>query len=371
MEFVKPLKKCFPEILQNFQDMLNKVEVCKSLLENKHKNFEIRKQNSKTQSLSIVKKFDIITNELIDQLKDFKNSAKKKLEVTGENLIAQLNEKESDYETKIDYFNLILEQINDFKQNSENPEEEIFSFFFANQVKINEALDEERQEDEDKAEKSVFSDFKKKLQKEYDELLRQNYQNAFDKSKGYLTKLNEIKSIISNNRVRTIGNDTMNDSYRSNRQVTQNSSRFYNPEKLQEQKEKPNYSKFIQRIRQQSASFKERPASFDPERIKQMAFSNSKTGFVNNNNSPRKINPPHFNRTIDKRSFAFQKKIDLEKKLKLFEFKSRKEEFLQGGNTVSNFRRNKDSLSIKLEQLKNQLKTRALRPNISYGFKHN
>jgi len=39
------LKRSLPEILQTFQDMVNKVEMTKNLLENRKSDSEIRKEN--------------------------------------------------------------------------------------------------------------------------------------------------------------------------------------------------------------------------------------------------------------------------------------------------------------------------------------
>lgn len=372
MDSVKPLKKCFPEILQNFQDMLNKVEVCKNLLENKHKNFEIRKSNAKTQSQSYIKKYDIITNELIDQLKDIKNRSMKKLENMSEEMITQLQDKESDYEAKIDYFNAIMEQISEFKKNSENPEEEIFSFFFANQHKIYEALDEEKQEDQEKAEKIVFNEFETRLKEEYNSLLRLNYQDVRSKADQCLSKLNtKVTTLLTQNDKNDM-NESIHQSYKTSRNITHNSSRFYREPEL---KERPNYSKFLQKIRQQSASFKERPQSVDPERNNNHTRVNTRSRLANlpHELASNNIFASYFNRpTEDKRSYNLQKKLDLEKKLKLFEFRSKKDDFLTSGKTVVNFRKNKqDSLSYKLDQLKNQLRMRSNRPSLNYSIKMN
>ena len=370
MDSVKPLKKCFPEILQNFQEMLNKVEVCKNLLDNKHKSFEIRKNNAKTQSLSFIKKFEIETDELIDQLQETKQSLMKKLETNNEALISQLDDQESNYEAKIDYFNAIMEQINNFKQNSNNPEEEIFSFFFANQEKIYEALDEENKDTVDKAEKTVFREFEEKIKFEYNSLLKMNYQTAISKTESYLSKLNQKMPVMVTQPNRTNQRNSIRNSHRTNQENTQNTSRVYNNLVNENGKDKPDFSKFLQKIRQQSISFKERPISTENEKQRENnSYNKSVLNWWKRENTNSRNTSNYFNKTMEKGRYNAQKKLELEKKLKMFEFRSKKDEFFQSTNTTVNFRKNKDSLSNKLEHLRNQLKMRSMKPNLNQSIK--
>ena len=48
MSNVKSLKKSLPEILHTFQDMVNRVEMTKNLLENRKSDQEIRKESCRT-----------------------------------------------------------------------------------------------------------------------------------------------------------------------------------------------------------------------------------------------------------------------------------------------------------------------------------
>lgn len=66
MNFLKSLKKCYPDILQNFQDLVSKVETNKNLLENKKKDLEIRRENCRSEAMSHYKKLELQFNELYD-----------------------------------------------------------------------------------------------------------------------------------------------------------------------------------------------------------------------------------------------------------------------------------------------------------------
>ena len=370
MDSIKPLKKCFPEILQNFQEMLNRVEVCKNLLENKHKSFEIRKNNAKTQSLSYIKKFEIETDELIDQLQEQRQALLKKFETQNETLFNQLDDKESNYEAKIDYFNAIMEQINSFKQDSENPEEEIFSFFFANQEKIHEALDEENSSNAEKEERVIFRDFEEKIKTEYNGLLKLNYQNTITKTESYLFKLNQKMPTMVTQQSRPQQRHSIQRTQRTNQENTHNTSRVLNNQVTENEKGRPNYSKFLQKIRQQSISLKERPASIDNEKQKDSSsYNRSVLNWWKKEQTNARNTSSYFNQTMEKGRYNVQKKVELEKKLKLFEFRSKKDDFFQSTNTTVHFRKNKDSLSSKLEHLRNQLKMRSLKPSLNKSFK--
>ncbi len=120
--------------------MLNEVEVSKSLLENQKRDFQIRKENCKAQIYSQYKKFEIAVDEIIDTLQDQKNNFLKEFEKKGEKMLNGIQDQEASFESQVNYFSSVLDQVNSLKKNSQNPEEEIFNFFFGNQESIFEAL---------------------------------------------------------------------------------------------------------------------------------------------------------------------------------------------------------------------------------------
>lgn len=325
----KPLKKCFPEILQGFQDMINEVEVCRNLLDNKRKDFDIRRDNAKAQSQSYIRKFELAVEEMIDYLQEQKSRISQELENKLEERLASEENQESPIEARVDYFNAIVDQIGGFKQ-GDNPEEEIFGFFFANQEKIYTSLQDEKAQKNE--EKQPFRNFESNLKLDHDKALNEFYRQAME-------------------RIQKIDNQ-----FRPAREVqvpvvhTEETKR--NPE--------ANFSHFLQKIRQQSASYKERQSSIDNEK----PMSRSKFNW--NERQSRDRNTNVFNKTMERGTVQ---KMDIEKKLKLLDFRSRRDDYIQSVNTVNNFRKQKDSISTKLEALKQQLRSRPAQPQLNLSYK--
>ena len=89
------------EILQNFQDMLNEIEVTKSLLENKKKDFEIRKEAAKVHAISMTKKLELTFDEILDFVQDQKMKSMKQLENKNKVFLKDLEGKEQSIDDRI------------------------------------------------------------------------------------------------------------------------------------------------------------------------------------------------------------------------------------------------------------------------------
>ena len=184
LAFIRPLKKCLPEILQNFQDMLNEVEVARSLLENRKRDFEIRRESAKAQCFSVYKKFELALDEFSELMDELKTQGLKEFEARNDELFADFEGCESAFEDKITYFTAVIDQVTSLRQISENPEEEIFSFFFANQEKISIALHEETKDVKGSSTKNntqVFDNFNISLKTEQTRLLRTSLETLRDR----------------------------------------------------------------------------------------------------------------------------------------------------------------------------------------------
>lgn len=181
---IRPLKKCLPEILQNFQDMLNEIEVSRSLLENRAKDFEIRKEGAKAQAVSMAKKLELAFDELIDTVQEAKVSALKALEAKNKALLGDLEGREEAIEERMAFFGGVLDEVTSLRQNSQNPEEELFVFFFANQDRISKALETESVQNADsEAVKTnrVFEEFMIKTKQEQGRQCRLGQEAVRDK----------------------------------------------------------------------------------------------------------------------------------------------------------------------------------------------
>lgn len=326
----KSIKKCFPEILQGFQDMINQVEVCRNLLDNKCKNLEIRKDNAKSQCQSYIRKFELAVEELIDNLQEQKTRLSHELETKLEETLNNREDQEHSIETRVDYFNAIIDQIGGFKQ-EDNTEEEILGFFFANQEKIYAALKEEKTHNIDKL--LPFRDFEEVIKAEHDNTLNKFFTQTMDKIQKVAEKFKPKKEL----HIPVL--------------YTEETKRLPDA----------NFSHFIQKIRQQSASFKDRPVNYEQDQ----PLSKSKFNWQERQ-SREKTNTNFFSKTMDRTTVQ---KLDLEKKLKLLDFRNRKEDYMQSVNTVTNFRKGKDSITNKLEQLKQQLRSRPAQPQLSLSYK--
>jgi hypothetical protein len=348
MEYIKPLKKCFPEILQNFQDMLNEVEVNKNLIENKKKDFEIRKENCKAKVYSLYKKFEINVDEIIEELQDFKKKYLKDFEEKGEILVDTVQKQEKLLNEKYDYFSAILEQVNNLKKNSSEPEEEIFSFFFANQEKIFQNLKEQKQSETEIEfkEKNIFKEFREKIKKEKEQLynlaLEKMIDNLYIKLQKNQTKENNGNSLNLNAMNKSIFTKKI-----ESQKVT-NISNNYNT--FLENKETNSKDYFVEKIQKYCNLSRKRHVSVDIHQYNyQKLVNRPQENYVynklqtNNQNLDKKIKSPHANivnsyyKTIDRSSSIFKDKLESKNKNKFFDLKFKNNDFGSHLNTVINF----------------------------------
>ena len=116
MNHVKSLKKSLPEILHTFQDMVNRVEMTKNLLENRKSDMEIRKESCRTQAVSYYKKFELAFNDLYDILDNHKSQFLKQFEDKTESVLENL-QNDSKTQDKLGYYNNVIESVSDLKKN--------------------------------------------------------------------------------------------------------------------------------------------------------------------------------------------------------------------------------------------------------------
>ena len=71
---IRSLRRSFPLIMQHFQDLLNDVEVNRSLLENRMKDSEIKTDDIRSKMNSLKNFVELRFDELIDSVNDVKNN---------------------------------------------------------------------------------------------------------------------------------------------------------------------------------------------------------------------------------------------------------------------------------------------------------
>lgn len=177
---IKSLKKSYPDILQTFQDMINQIETQKNLFLNKKKDFDIRRDNCQNQFLSYYKKFEFNFNEIIDVVENHKNVYLKNFENFSNDTLVDINKNEMMVDGRLGFYDGVLEEVSDLKQNSNDFGEEIFKYYFNNQKKINLNLkkDSTRKEINDN---KVYDDFDRKIRSKKDELFYQSIKSIMNK----------------------------------------------------------------------------------------------------------------------------------------------------------------------------------------------
>lgn len=143
---VRPIKKCLPEIMNDFQSLFAKTELRSQLLLNRKRDLEIRREHAKKESADALKRLELALDDLAELAQELKVRARKEFETNVEGIFAEVTPLEEGIDERLNYFGSVVESVQNIKDNSENAEEEFFSFFFANQDKIKQALAEEEGE---------------------------------------------------------------------------------------------------------------------------------------------------------------------------------------------------------------------------------
>lgn len=393
---IRPLKKCLPEILQNFQDMLNEVEVTRSLLENKRKDFEIRKESARAQCFSNYKKFELALDEFSEFIEELKGQGLKEFEARNEELFQNFESNQTRFDDKIAYFTAVIDQVTNLRQNSATPEEEIFSFFFANQERISSALNEDTREQKDtnyRDNSHLFEAFSASIKLEQNKLLRSSLEALREKIDKALISFMPPQSqpsprepnvresqadrqIFTNSQHHFFTNQSVNRSISNATQTpgftakipaqqiqtsmvgapfpTQPSGRLIGANFFHEELA-PNLRRLADRdfrapppiTRHQTEFAKPQPVRF-ANSLDILKYSSTQGS---NNSRPKnttwepensylanKITVGTYSKTLSKPNYNLEKKMELEQKLKLFDLKTRKEDSVHSSiNTVLNF----------------------------------
>lgn len=65
---VRQIKKCLPEIMDDFHSMFEKVELRVKLIENKRQDTQLKKEQFKQEALEIFKRYEIILGEVHEMI---------------------------------------------------------------------------------------------------------------------------------------------------------------------------------------------------------------------------------------------------------------------------------------------------------------
>lgn len=382
LSLVRPLKKCLPEILQNFQDMLNDIEVQKSLLENKRKDFEIRKEGAKVQAVSMAKKLELAFDEILDYVQEVKMSSLKALEMRNRALLNDLEGKENAIEERANFFNGVLEEVTNLRQNSQAPEEELFVFFFANQDKISKALVNESSQSADSEMMKVnrvFDDFMAKTKQEQARQCRLGQEAIRDKliknigalggvsvselSEAAPAPQSKLAALLTAELGKDMLNKTINQPTSKNTgslmaiPESENNNKFVNQPVPQQPQSQLNtlsltaqqaqqskrlntnsgtdtYTQFVEKVRNLPSRTNN---SVDVQRYTSQVRALSRGGQATPPPTSeqtlfsRDYTSSNYFKTVTKNNYNLEKKLELEQKLKFFDLKSRKDDANQSG----------------------------------------
>lgn len=112
---IRSLRRSLPLIMQHFQDLLNNVEVSKSLLENRKRDSEIKLDDIKAKMNSIKYFVEMRFEELIENINEIKTTIIDNLDSTMEKMLDDLKGLGERFTTKIDYFEAVIAQVRDIQ----------------------------------------------------------------------------------------------------------------------------------------------------------------------------------------------------------------------------------------------------------------
>jgi len=362
---IRPLKKCLPEILQNFQDMLNEIEVARSLLENKRKDFEIRKEGAKIHAVSMAKKLELAFDELLDFVHEVKLTTLKGLETRNKALLSELEGKEDAIEERTAFFTGVLDEVTNLRQNSQNPEEELFVFFFANQERISRSLETESIHNADSEAvkiNRIFDEFTAKTKQEQTRQCRVGQETIREKLNKSIAALGgmSLSELPDPHRAdsklvtlaaefpRPSGLTKPAPGRVGNTLVTlaeaENSTRFANlqpdPEGRPSSKHgapytaSQTYGQFVEKVK---ALPSRNTSSLDVNKyvgqVRGLSRGANPPPFPvgDSNGFSKDFTASNYYKTVNKNSYNIEKKLELEQKLKFFDLKGRKEDASSSG----------------------------------------
>lgn len=86
---IRSIKKCLPEIANDFQSVLDKIDLRTKLLQNKRFDFEIRREHSRKESAEQLKRLEMNIDEIIEFALELKNKARRSYESRIEELFSK------------------------------------------------------------------------------------------------------------------------------------------------------------------------------------------------------------------------------------------------------------------------------------------
>ena len=198
LSVLKPFKKCLPEILQNFQELITDVELTRSLLENKKKDFEIRQDSTRAQTYSTIKRVELIIDEFSSLLEELKNNAQREIENKSLEFEKDLKVTENKLNEQINYFGNIIEDISNKKQHEDNSEHEIFKYLLDHQLNIVNEINNNNKNQSFYDTSKQFSDFNDKLKNNQNQVIKKILEEIQKKTNALFTDICKENDVRSN-----------------------------------------------------------------------------------------------------------------------------------------------------------------------------
>ena len=362
-ENIRPIKKCLPNILQHFQDMLSEIQITQSFIQNKSKDLEIRKESYISHCSSVSKKFEFEINEFIEKLEEFKKKGIDSLETKTNTLIEELNDKQKGFNDKIRYFDSVINSVEKIKSQNYNSEEDIFKFFFKHQNQIIKELSTKDQIEFDNKQQTNFSRFSTTLNSEEKNILLSSLGDMKNYISDYLTKhKNEVPKIKQESKSDPFHCSVDKKNTFQIDSEDNKSTRFNIESKLSQLQQ---FKNSIFKSEKNEISFKDQISgkgdkymvlsnplpnsyrfskSIDNQKYTRIMESSSNLKYENFNNFDENKSKQNFakkslfTKDLYKVNYNEEKKNEIERKLKLFDIKGRKEDTMNSTRTVTNFK---------------------------------
>lgn len=145
---LRPLNKCYPEVLQDIEETLTEVETQRKLLQNRKAELRVRREAAEAQSACWTRKVYRLFDALIEIAEEQKRACGAALQQKLVETQRELRAEDSALEETLQFFDSVLDSVGQLKhRGSQTPEQDFFNFFASNQQLITSTLERERNEE--------------------------------------------------------------------------------------------------------------------------------------------------------------------------------------------------------------------------------
>ena len=342
---IKPIKKCLPTVFQHFQDMLGEIQLGRSFIENKKKDIELTKESLHSSIESTSRQIEFEFDEIIEQLENYKRKSIEDLTSRLSPSVSILDNKEASLNSQIDFFDSVVDTVSKLRENEDGGEEEIFRYFFLNQQNIINELNSNKLQEEPEF---TISEFLAKLKNNKREVLLKSLE-SFNKHIETLTsslrqptdRLNSLPNVQLDSREKNLMREHNSISDRCEFKLADVCKYKHKLFSKREEATSSNRQEMLSNVN--SYRYNRFSKSIDQPRMSSNFYSYNNYNKLSNLNSENKsILNSSKNKNLfisgTKLNYNQDRKNDIDRKLKFFEVRSKKEDPGSLTRTISNFK---------------------------------